>query len=304
MRVSARLTAAGGVAAGLGLLVYAGFVRTAAGQRWENAVLAGRARDETPTAVHRADGVLDHITVMSLGAAVGVLVVIGVVRRCHALTAVAVGTVAGSLALGEVLKRQVLGRPDLVGAPPKLLHNSFPSGHTTIAMSVLFGLALIVPYRLRGPVVGVCSLWAAGVGAYTVAAGWHRPSDTIGADLLVLTVACGLTAVLARTGRVRPAPGHRHPVGSLLVVGPLVCVAVLGLGTGGLLAAGALSHAVPGWSRPGVAYTAGHALAAGASAATALALLALLRHCDLGRSHRSPESRSPGPVHRRPMARD
>jgi membrane-associated phospholipid phosphatase len=301
--VSARLATAGGLAAGLGLVVYAGFVRTAAGQRWENAVLAGRAQDETPTAVHRADGVLAHITVMSLGAAVGVLVVIGVLRRCLALTAVAVGTVAGSLALSEVLKRRVLDRPDLVGAPPKLLHNSFPSGHTTIAMSVLFGLALVVPYRMRGGVVGVCSLWAAGVGAYTVAAGWHRPSDTIGADLLVLTVACGLTAVLARTGRVRPAPGNRHPLGSLLVVGPLVGLAVLGLGIGGLLAAGSLSHAVPGWSAPGVAYTAGHALAAGCGAATTLVLLALLRHCDLGRSRGSPESRGAEPVHRRPTAR-
>ncbi|WP_225809775.1 phosphatase PAP2 family protein [Streptomyces spinosus] len=304
MRVSARLAAAGCVSAGLGLLVYAGFVRTAAGQRWENAVLAGRARDETPTAVHQADRVLDHITVMSLGSAVGVLVVIGVARRRPALTAVAVGTVAGSLALSEVLKRQVLGRPDLVGAPPHLLHNSFPSGHTTIAMSVLSGLTLIVPYRLRAAVVGVCSLWATGVGAYTVAAGWHRPSDTIGADLLVLTVACGLTAVLARTGRVRPAPGHRHLVGSLLVVVPLVGVAVLGLGTGGLLAVGALSHAVPAWSGPGPAYTAGHALAAGFSAASTLALLTLLtllRHCDLGRPRGSRETRNAGPAHRRAL---
>ncbi|MGW2709173.1 hypothetical protein ACWC4J_09300 [Streptomyces sp. NPDC001356] len=209
--------------------------------------------------MHQADRVLDHITVMSLGSAVGVLVVIGVARRRPALTAVAVGTVAGSLALSEVLKRQVLGRPDLVGAPPHLLHN------------------------------------------YTVAAGWHRPSDTIGADLLVLTVACGLTAVLARTGRARPAPGHRHPVGSLLVVVPLVGVAVLGLGTGGLLATGALSHAVPAWSGPGPAYTAGHALAAGFSAAITLALLTLLRHCDLGRPRGSRETRNAGPAYRRAL---
>lgn len=232
---------------------------------------------------------------MWLGAAVGVLVLIGVARRCYALTAVAVGTVAGSLALSEVLKRRVFHRPDLVGAPARLLGNSFPSGHTTIAMSVLFGLALVVPYRLRAAAVGVCALWAAFVGAYTVAAGWHRPSDTVGADLLVLTVACGLTAVLARTGRIPPAPGPRHPLGSLLVVAPLVCVALAGLGTGGILLTGALSRAVPGWSTPGVAYTAGHALAAGAGAATSLVLLVLLHHCDLGRPPEPPDHR-PAPA--------
>jgi len=290
--MSVRLMVAGAVAVGLGVVVYVGFVHTAAGQRWENAVLIGRSQDETLAAVHRANRALDHITSMSLGAAVGVLVLIGTVRRCYALTLAAVGTVAGSLALCEVLKHRVLDRPDLVGAPGRLLHNSFPSGHTTIAMSVLFGLALVVPYRLRSAAVGVCSLWATFVGAYTVAAGWHRPSDTIGADLLVLAVACALTAVLARTARVRPAPGTRHPAGSLLLVGPLGCVAVLGLGTGGLLLAGALSGAVPGWSAPGVAYTAGHALAAGFSAATTLALLALLHGCDLGRPRGSSDRRS------------
>ncbi|KMS90485.1 MULTISPECIES: hypothetical protein [Streptomyces] len=44
------------------------------------------------------------------------LVVTGGLRQCHALTAAAVGAVAGSLVLCEVLRRRVLDRPDLVGA--------------------------------------------------------------------------------------------------------------------------------------------------------------------------------------------
>jgi membrane-associated phospholipid phosphatase len=278
-RISRRLGVAVVVAAVSGLLVYVVFVRTAAGQRWENAVWAGRAQDESLAAMHRADGVLDQITVMSLGGAVAVLVLIGAVRRCYAVTAVAVSVVGASVVLGEMLKRLVLRRPDLVGAPVRLLDNSFPSGHTAIAMSVVFGLALVVPYRLRAAAVGVGAVWAAFVGAYTVAAGWHRPSDVIGADLLVLTVACGFTAMLARTGRVRAASGPSHRVGALLVVSPLAFVAVGGLGIGGVLFVGAVSGAVPGWSAPGVAYAAGHALAAGAGAATALVWLGLLRRC-------------------------
>ncbi|MFF5500032.1 phosphatase PAP2 family protein [Streptomyces aquilus] len=281
-RIAARLAVAAAVAAAVCLLVYAAFVRTAAGQRWENSVWAGRARDESLAAVHRADGVLDQITVMSLGGAVVLLVLIGVMRRRWAETAVAVGVVGGSLVLSELLKRLVLSRPDLVGASPRLLDNSFPSGHTAIAMSVVFGLALVVPYRLRAAAMGVCAVWASFVGAYTVAAGWHRPSDVIGADLVVLTVACGFTSVLARVARVRAASTSRHRVataGALLVTGPLMFVALTGMGTGGILLAGAVSGTVPAWSAPGVAYTAGHALAAGSGAATSLVWLALLRRC-------------------------
>ncbi|WP_338704248.1 phosphatase PAP2 family protein (plasmid) [Streptomyces sp. Q6] len=288
-RVSVRFGVAAAVAAVAWLLVYLVFVRAATGQLWENAVWAGRAQDESPAAMHRADRVLDHITVMSLGGAVAVLVLIGAVRRCYAVTMAAAGVVGGSLMLSEVLKRFVLRRPDLVGAPPRLLDNSFPSGHTAIATSVVVGLALVVPYRLRAAAVGACAVWAALVGAYTVAAGWHRPSDVIGGDLVVLTVACGFVSVLARIGKVRAVSGRRRRVGSLLVIGPLLFVALTGLGTGGILLAGAVCGVAPAWSAPGVAYTAGHALAAGAGAGTSLVWLGLLRRCvtdDTVGSHR------------------
>ncbi|MET7694691.1 hypothetical protein ABZT06_43400 [Streptomyces sp. NPDC005483] len=118
-----------------------------------------------------------------------------------------------------------------------------------------------------------------------MAAGWHRPSEVIGADLLVLTVACGCVAVAARGGGVRAAPGGRRrarTVGTLLVTGPLAAVAVAGLGTGGVLLVGAVSGAVPAWSMPAVAYATGHALAAGAGAATSLVWLGLMRHRIVG----------------------
>lgn len=127
-KVSARLTAAAPAATGAGRLVYVAFVRMAADQRWENTVWAGRAQDESRSVVHRADRVLDLITVMSLGGAVAVLALIGTVRRCYAVTSVAVAVVGGSLALSEVLKSLVLRRPDLVGAPPRLGKTASPAG--------------------------------------------------------------------------------------------------------------------------------------------------------------------------------
>lgn len=263
-------------------VVYAGLVLTATGQRWENAVLAGRLTDGTLAAAHEANHSLQHIAVYSLAVALLVLTAIGMLRRRYGLTVVALGTVGLSLVLTEALKRYVLFRPDLVDAPPHLLPNSFPSGHTTIAMSVMFGLALVVPHRARGLAVGLCGLWVAAVGAYTVAAGWHRPSDTIGADLVVLAVVCGLVAVLARRGRVGPARRRPLPPRTLLVLVPLALTAVCGLGIGIVLLVDSMFVLQPtDPDLPRLAYQAGHALAAGASAAATLLLLALLRHVDL-----------------------
>jgi membrane-associated phospholipid phosphatase len=282
--VCRRLWRAAAVATTLLAIVYLSFVRTVTGQRWENTVLAGRLDDETLAAAHRANDLLDHITLMSLGVAVAVVALIGVGRREYALTAVAVGTISGSLALAELLKRYFLRRPNLVGAPSPLIHNSFPSGHTTIAMGVLFGLLLVVPHRLRGITAGLCSLWASFVGAYTVAAGWHRPSDTIGADLLVLTVASVLTSFLAQTGRIRPADEFRHLLYTPWVTAPLTAVALLGLGSGTVgLVRWAYIMPVQSPAGPVVAYQSGHALSAGAGAAVTLTLLSLLRHVELGR---------------------
>lgn len=281
-RTRRRLVAAAAGATVLMLVVYGAFVRTTTGQRWENAVLAGRRQDETLAAARAANRMLDHITLSSLGAAVAVLTLIGLARRRHALTAVAVGTVGVSLLLAEALKRYVLHRPDLVDAPARLQGNSFPSGHTTIAMSVLFGLTLVVPYRLRGVAVGLCALWALFVGAYTVAAGWHRPSDTVGADLLVLAVACALTALLALTGRVRQVTGRPLALRAVFVIAPLWAVALTGLGGGTLLMLDSMFRLSPrDPAVPRLAYMGGHALAAGASAAVTLALLALLHRVDL-----------------------
>ncbi|MET8772969.1 phosphatase PAP2 family protein [Streptomyces sp. NPDC004658] len=287
-RVGRRLWVTAATALVLTAAVYTLSVRTVTGQRWENAVLAGRRQDETLAAARDANHMLDHVTVSSLGAAVAMLMLIGLARRRPALTAVAVGTVGIPLLLAEVLKRYVLSRPELVDAPARLSGNSFPSGHTTIAMSVLFGLALVVPYRLRGIAVGVCALWAISVGAYTVAAGWHRPSDTIGADLLVLAVACALAGLLARTGRVRPATERPSPL-SALFLAPLCLVTLGGLGGGSLLLLESvvrLSPADP--AVPRLAYAGGHALAAGASAAVTVVLLASLHRIDLDDPAASP----------------
>ncbi|GIG67989.1 phosphatase PAP2 family protein [Phytomonospora endophytica] len=113
-----------------------------------------------------------------------------------------------SIATTEVLK-STLPRPDLdlygTGLP---LHNSFPSGHTTVAAGIGLGLLLAAPPVLRAllaaPVVFVTAL----VAAATIVTGWHRVSDTIGAALIAATyffLAATLTGLPERT---TPATHH------------------------------------------------------------------------------------------------
>jgi hypothetical protein len=176
---------------------------------------------------------------------------------------------------------------------PVLLHHgtrredqSFPSGHVAVAMSVMCALVLVAPYRFRGAVVFLASLWAASVEIAAVTASWHRPSDTIGSDLIVVLYACAAIAVLTRRGWVREAE-LRTPTGRAargLLAGGYGAVALLAVGVA----------ALTGRTAGGPALTAGRLIALSGSAAVAVALLALLRRVDLDTPPRPTEERETG----------
>jgi len=156
------------------------------------------------------------------------------------------------------------------------------SGHAAVAMSLMCAVVLVVPYRFRGLVLFIASLWAAGVGVATVTASWHRPSDTIGAALIVIGYACAAVAVLARSGRVRHA-ALRTPVGRALrglLAGAYAAVAVLAVAVAAVV--GVMADASDRGDPGIVVLLAGGLLALSGSAAVAVALLTLLCHVDLG----------------------
>jgi len=193
-------------AAGLAL-VYALLVRTYAGQRIDEAALNGRLGSP---AARRAAGEL--LTTIGVGSLVLVLALIAgqaLVRRRAALALAAVGLVAGALLTTEVLKHLVLARPDLLPRPSALDHNSFPSGHTTIAFAAGLAATLAAPPRWRRPVAVGALLYGTAIGVATVAAGWHRPSDVAGA-LLVVT---GWAAVIALAVAAADPDAFRDEVG-------------------------------------------------------------------------------------------
>lgn len=186
-------------------LVYLLLVGTKFGQEIENAAFLG-AQDASPQVITDVDKVLHAITISTLAGAIVVIGLIGLIRKLWRLTLVAMGVIGIAVISAEVLKRYLLERPDLVGASEPLLHNSFPSGHTTIAMSILIAVFLVVPYRFRGIVITIVMTWAVLIGPFTMIDRWHRLSDTIGGMCLALIVGSIAALLLRYWGMSRYEP--------------------------------------------------------------------------------------------------
>jgi len=220
------LTALLGSAVALALAYWAS-VRTVTGQRIENAVLldAQAGRPSAPDLAASALGSTD----IGPWVCAGLLTVlaIGCARRRFAAGTAAAGLVVGSLLVARLLKLTLLARPDLDAGGAVARHNSFPSGHVSAAVAVLLALAIVLPHRAR-PWVMIPGAVGVGWVAYaTVLLGWHRPSDTVGASLLVVGICCGTLAL--RTGfRTDAGAARRSPEATVVA---LVAPALLAGGT-------------------------------------------------------------------------
>jgi membrane-associated phospholipid phosphatase len=187
-------------------VVYAFAVRSGWGQRLDAAAVKGRrvlSRHDLHVAT-RLHTTIDVVSLVLLGTAI---VLVALLRRRPRL-AIGAGTViVGSLATTEALKR-LLGRPDF-GVVDVLKHMpSYPSGHTTIAMALSVTAMFVAPRRWRAPVATLGALFASAIGCSVVATASHRPSDPIGAALVVTAWSAAVAATLLRveTGHSRTLP--------------------------------------------------------------------------------------------------
>ncbi|MFJ8659831.1 phosphatase PAP2 family protein [Streptomyces sp. NPDC093795] len=264
-------------------VVYAGLVLTATGRRWGDTATTGRRADTVAATLLRDYPSLAGLTTLSLVLGCVLLLAVGLIRKRYAHTGAAAGAIVTALALTGLLQRYA-PRPRLLDTGGALLPSGFPSAQTTLALGIALGLALVVPYRLRGLAVGAATLWAVAIGAYTIAAGRHRPGDVIAAALVVLTVHCGLLALLARRGKVRPGARRGPTPAGLFATLALLLVAAAGLGAGIWLLGPTLALPAGGPYDPAelqLAHRCGQALAAGVVAAAGLLSLALLRRVEL-----------------------
>ncbi|NQV05223.1 phosphatase PAP2 family protein [bacterium] len=203
------LVALAGVFGGALVFVYALFVHTEIGQRVDNAALLGRAAVPEGL-IEDAWTMLDTISILSLVLAGMMVAVIGIARRRPVLAAAAGAVLLGSNVTTQVLKRAILTRPELLDDGVKA-YNTLPSGHATVALSVVAALVLVAPRHRRSMVALVGTGYSAMIGVATVVAGWHRPSDAVTAWLVVGMWTSMAAAVLAmRRDAVRvlgDAPG-------------------------------------------------------------------------------------------------
>ncbi|HEY7439216.1 MAG TPA: phosphatase PAP2 family protein [Acidimicrobiia bacterium] len=200
-------------------------VRTAWGQRIDAAALRGSGTLR-PTAVHAAGRLLATIDVASL-ALIGAAIVLVAVTRRRPFLAIGVAIIIGaSVVTTEMLKHVILPRPYLGVVDLLRFHPSFPSGHTTVAMSLAVAATLVTPVRARGWVALVAALYASSIGIATVATGNHRPSDPIGAVLVVTfwaaLVMAGLTTISTTVPRERQGP----TISPALALGGIIALGV------------------------------------------------------------------------------
>jgi len=194
---SARRLALLGFGAGvLAVPIWAWTTQTVEGQRIADLVLYGRIV-ATPAALGAASETLATVSLAyGVIAALG-LVLLGLARGGFGLATATFVLIAGANVTAQALET-LLQRPNLLGHDAYATGNSFPSGHVTLVASLGFACILVVPRRLRTPVVILVSVIVAVVGVSTITAGWHRLADVLGAILIALAWASLVTAVLVR----------------------------------------------------------------------------------------------------------
>jgi len=203
------------------VLVREAFVLTTDGQRLDWIALSGNSIGE-----ERIDDLVRPLlNALSVAAVLGATVFIGfiaLIRRRFLLAVAATLLVAGANVTTQVLKR-VTDRPDLgVDLERIAAGNSLPSGHTTLAASLVVALVLVLPTQVRGVGAVIGAGYAALAGVATMSAGWHRPSDAV-ASLLVVGGWAALTGALLLLfqrddGFADEQRMHRAAVATLAVV--------------------------------------------------------------------------------------
>jgi len=157
-------------------LAYRALVLSTTGQRLDQFAMV-ESMQAAPTSADHLRDLMQAVSVPSIAVAVGVLAAIAVKRSRPDLAVAAAATVVGANVTTQALKHWLV-RPDLLGLDSV---NSFPSGHVTVVASLAAGALLVMPRRAQ-PTVAVLGVVATAVTAVaTVALGWHRPSDVIGA---------------------------------------------------------------------------------------------------------------------------
>jgi hypothetical protein len=200
------------VCAVLLIVCYLGMVRTSWGHQLDDDAYFGR--EALNRKGIKLDAVmLDLVTKAALLLAAVVVLLIAAVRRCTFVGVVALLGLGCAIVGAEVLKGTLPWRalvPDDGLYERGFQTGTYPSGHATIGTALALSLVLVSSSRWRPWLAiaagGISSIFATGV----LFAGWHRPSDALGA-LAWSGLCMSLAAAFAVRLRGRSRPTIEHP---------------------------------------------------------------------------------------------
>jgi membrane-associated phospholipid phosphatase len=181
--------------------------------------------------VHRAISFLAHLGDTLPYACAGLLCIAVALARRRGWRALAVaGLLAVTGVTTQVLKH-ALAQPRLEHwLPEQVATNSWPSGHSTAAMTLALCAILVAPPALRAVTAMLGGAFAVGVGYAVLVLGWHYPSDVLGGFLVAGLWASLAVAVLHRVEA--PEPARRpvwEPLAGLAAGAGVVASVVLGV---------------------------------------------------------------------------
>ncbi len=167
--------------------------------------------------LNSSNALLKAISVVSV-ALVGALLVAALARRRRFDVALACSVILiAPFLTTEFLKHELAGR---AGFPQYLTHG-FPSGHSTVAMSLGLAVTLATPLDRRRTAALAAAIYAALMGSALVFNAWHLPSDVGGG----FCVALAWSAVAAQ---LAPRPVD-DAIPLRLWIGAAVVVALAGV---------------------------------------------------------------------------
>jgi membrane-associated phospholipid phosphatase len=183
IKLTRRLLIGAAIFAGLLVIGYLVLIGTSYGHRLDNAAFTGRLSLSRGLA-NAFRNLLEIVNKKGLLIASVLLLGIAAYRRVIEVGIIAVIAFGSSIVGAELLKHE-LPRNALVPGDSwinkALWDNSYPSGHTTVAASLVLAFLLVSPARFRPFLVVGGGLLSAAFATGVLAAGWHRPSDALGA---------------------------------------------------------------------------------------------------------------------------
>lgn len=135
-----------------------------------------------------------------------VLMAVAVHRKRPRLAVAIPVILIGAVVSAEVLKPLLAVPHAFVGVGHQVSEASWPSGHSTAAMTMTLSALLVASPRWRPAVAAVGGVFTLAVGFSTLTLAWHMPSDVIGGFLLAGLWVSSAVAVLSRADR-RAAAG-------------------------------------------------------------------------------------------------